>query len=104
MLGEGVGGEAGVAVSLGTGRKMRPVERLGFGCGEPEHEVGGEALGVALDLFVQAPGGHAVERGEVRIEHDPLAAQEKDAAYDAGGGDERGRLVLLVDRELSLSR
>jgi hypothetical protein len=68
VLGETVGREARVAVLQGTGRKMRPVQGLGLGAGEAEHEILREALSVALDLLVQALGSYAVEGGEIGIE------------------------------------
>jgi hypothetical protein len=49
VLGETAGWDARVAVLQGTGRKMRPVQDLGLGAAEAEHEILGETLGVALD-------------------------------------------------------
>jgi hypothetical protein len=40
---------------------------------ELEHEILREALGVALDGFVEPPGGDAIDRGELAIENDALA-------------------------------
>lgn len=48
--------------------------------GEPEHEILRKPCNVALDLLVQALGGDAVERGQVRIENDALTAQDQDSA------------------------
>jgi hypothetical protein len=79
------GGErrkSGVAMLLGTGRNLRPVQSLGLGPGEPEHEIFRKARDVALDLLVQALGGDAVESGKLGIENDPLAAQDEDRAGD----------------------
>src|SRR2546429_5467396 len=81
-LGEGVGREAWIAVLLGTGRKMRPVRGLGFGSGEPEHEILGKPFGVALDLLVKALRGNAIERGELRIEQHLVTAPDADRAGD----------------------
>jgi hypothetical protein len=78
---------------LGTGRKMRPVQRLHFGAVEPEQEVLREPLGVALHLFVQASGRDPVERGELGIEDDALAAQQQDRAGDVLDADERRALL-----------
>ncbi len=43
---------------------------------EPEHEVGGEALAVSFDRLVENARLHAVERGEVGIEQDLVAAYD----------------------------
>ena len=48
-----------------------------------EHEVGGEALAVSLNRLVENARLHAVERGEVGIEQDLVAAYEEDVAPDA---------------------
>jgi hypothetical protein len=53
------------------------LQGLGLGAGEAEHEIFGEALGVALDLLVQTLGRDAVEGGEIGIEDDPLATQDE---------------------------
>ena len=63
MLGEGERRKSRVAVLLGTGRNLRPVQDLDFGSREPKQEILGEARGVALDLLVQALGGDVIERG-----------------------------------------
>jgi hypothetical protein len=47
-----------------------------------KHEIRREASEVAPDLLVEALGGHAVEHGEVRVEHDAPAAQHDDAPID----------------------
>lgn len=56
---------------------MRPqsFELLGR---ELEHEVGGEARGVALDLFVEAFGFHAIQRGQLAVQNHALPAQRGD--------------------------
>ena len=72
MLGEGVRREAWVTVLLGTGRSLRPVQRLDFGCRESEQEILGEALGVTLDLFVEALGGDTVEGSEFGVQGDQV--------------------------------
>jgi hypothetical protein len=43
---------ARVAVALGTGRKLRPVQAIEIGEGESEHEIVRKALAIAFDLFV----------------------------------------------------
>jgi hypothetical protein len=63
VLGEGVGRKSRVAVLLGTGRKLRPVQYVSLGAREAEHEIHWEPFGVALDLLVQALGGDVIERG-----------------------------------------
>lgn len=45
-------------------------------------KIFGETIGVALDLLVQSLGGDAVNRSEVAIEDDALAAQNEDRAAD----------------------
>ena len=67
---------------LGTGRNLRPVQGRGFLAREAE-EVVGEAVAVAAHLLVQALGGHAVELGEVRVDHDLVAADHEDSVGDA---------------------
>ena len=86
VLGEGERRKTRVAVLLGTGRKMRPVQGIGLLGREPEHEILRKPPRVALDLLVQALGGDAVEGGEVRIEDDALTAQYEDGAGDVGDG------------------
>jgi len=71
---------------LGTGRNLRPVQRLHIGRSEPQHEIVREAFSVAFDLFVQPLGGDAVECGEIDVEHHAPAAQDNDAA---GNGFDR---------------
>jgi hypothetical protein len=44
VLGEGVGREARIAVLLGTGRNLRPVQDLDFGSREPKEEILGEEI------------------------------------------------------------
>jgi hypothetical protein len=55
-----------------------------------EYEILRETIGVALDLLVQSLGGDALDRGEIRIEDDALAAQEEDRAADVLDGREGG--------------
>ena len=97
VLGEGVGRKARVAVALGTGRKLRPVQRLHFSRRELEHEIFRKAFPVTPDLLVQPLGGHAIERGEVGVDHDLVAADDENALGDARSGQECERLVLLGD-------
>jgi RHS repeat-associated protein len=55
---------------------LRPVQRFHLGGREAEHEILGKAREVALDLLVEPLGGHPVERGEIRIEHHLLPADQ----------------------------
>ena len=73
MLGEGVGRKARIAMLLGTGRILRPVQSYCLGLGQAEYEIRREACGIALDLLVEALGSHAIESGELGIEQYPLA-------------------------------
>jgi len=41
--------------------------RLGW-LGKPKHEILGETASIAFDRLVEAPGRHAVHRGEVAID------------------------------------
>jgi hypothetical protein len=69
-LDERVWREARIAVLPGTGRNLRPVQGFHLDAREPEHELARESFLVAFDLLVQALGGNAVERGEVRIAYE----------------------------------
>ncbi len=44
-----------------------------------------EAVGVAFDLLVEPLGGDAIERGQIRIKDDPLAAEDQDPLAEIGG-------------------
>ena len=46
-----------IAMFLGTGRKLRPVQSIDFFTTEPEHEIFREALKIAFDLFIESFGG-----------------------------------------------
>ena len=41
-----------------------------------------KAIGIAAYCLVQSLRGNLVQFGEVVVEHDPLAAHEKDSAFD----------------------
>jgi hypothetical protein len=61
-------------------------DHLGFFLGRQfEHEVARKATLVALYLFVQPFGGHAIKPSEIGIEHDAMAAHEEDARGDLLG-------------------
>jgi hypothetical protein len=58
--------------------------------GELEHEVFGEAVEVAAYGQVEVAGRHLVELGEIGeigVQHDLLAADEVDPAFDQFDGD-----------------
>ena len=56
-------------------------------CGqELEHEIHRETLGVALDLFVETFGGHAVKFGQIGIENDLLLAEGEDECFERRAG------------------
>ena len=75
---------------------------VALGATELEDEIDGKALGVALDLLIQPLDGHPVERGEVGIDHDLVAADHEDLPGDARGDDERRSFSLLRDDVLPL--
>jgi DNA-binding transcriptional LysR family regulator len=52
VFSEGVGWKAHVPMLLGTGRKMRPVQRLDFSTGEAKKKIFREARSVALGLLI----------------------------------------------------
>jgi len=75
---------------------LRPVQGFHLGGREPEHEILREACDVTLDLFVEPLGGHAVQPGQVRIDHYLLPTNERDPALDALGGHQRRVLLRHV--------
>lgn len=75
---------------------------VALGAADLEDEIDGKALGVALDLLVQPLGGHVVERGEVGVDHDFVAADDEDLPGDARGDDERRSFSVLRDDVLPL--
>jgi hypothetical protein len=46
-----------------------------------KHEVGWETIDIALDLLVQALRGNTIEIGQISIQHDLLATNQKYAGY-----------------------
>src|SRR4051812_2358035 len=98
MFGERERREARATGLLGTGRKMRPVQGFCLLGGEAEHEILRKPPGVALDLFVQALGGDAVERGQVCVEDDAFWKMNTDARWTTG----LWLLVLLVTSAMQL--
>ena len=60
---------------------MKP-QTSGLVVGKLKHKVRGEPVGVALYGKIQGFGRHAVEFGQVCIEHDLLAADQKYSPLD----------------------
>ena len=80
-----------------AGRNLRPHCQSGaLVGGELEREVGREPIRVAFNLLVQALGRYALEIGQIRVEHPPLAADGQNA------GIERGRRRELVSHQYLL--
>jgi hypothetical protein len=52
--------------------------------GKLKHEILRKAPCIALDRLVQCPGRDAIKRGQVGIDHDPMAAHEQNAAFNPG--------------------
>jgi hypothetical protein len=52
---------------------MRPQNGSVVDC-QTEYEITRESRAVALHLLVEALGGYAVQRGEITVENDPVAA------------------------------
>jgi hypothetical protein len=57
---------------------------------KPEHEIAREPIRIALDLLVQPLGRHAVEHGQMGIDHHAQLAHDDDAALDARQQRQRG--------------
>ena len=93
QLGEGVGRRLPAAAACLRSCSLQE-QRAGLFLRELEHEVRREAADVAAHGQVQVAGGHLVELGQVTVEHDLLAADEVDAAFDDFHGDEGARLRL----------
>ena len=74
MLREGKWRKSRIAMLGGTGRNLRPVEKLHFDGRESKHEISGKPPGVSFDGLIQAFGGYAIESSEIAIEDDALAA------------------------------
>ena len=53
-----------------------------FFTAELEHEIGREPVGVTGHRFIQIFCGNPVKLRKMAVEHDPLAANKKDAALD----------------------
>lgn len=70
---------------------------------ELEDKIDGKARDVALDLLVQPLSGHAVERGEVGVYHDPVAADDENLPGDARADNKHHGFSLLCDDALPLS-
>jgi hypothetical protein len=88
MLGEGVRRRARIAMLLGTGRILRPVQCLCLRACEAEYEIRREAIGIALDLLVEALGGDAIEGSEFGIQQCAMTTQDEDRAGNVLGRDQ----------------
>jgi hypothetical protein len=96
MFGEGEREKPRIAVSLGTGRNLRPVHLLlrprrgtelyPFIGRQAEKEVLGKAPQVAFYSLIQALGWHVEELGKIGIEDDFLPAQGHNERFDWPGG------------------
>ena len=77
---------AGIALKR-VGKDLEVVaicEHLGLlGGVELVQEIGGEALAVGLDLLIEPLGRHAVQGGQVHVDHHLEAAHYLDAPLDA---------------------
>ena len=51
--------------------------------GKLKDEVGGESLSVALQLFVEAFGRHAVNGGKVRIQYNLVTTNGEDERFES---------------------
>ena len=58
------------------------MQGLGFLLGELEHELFGESVGIAFDLFVEALGRNAVELGQIGIKNDFVATDAENERSD----------------------
>ena len=67
---------------LGTGRILRPVQRLYFGPRKPKEKVLWEPIEVALSLFVEALRSNAVQTSEVDVEQHPPSTHNADRLAD----------------------
>ena len=53
-----------------------------------EHEVLGKSVKVAPHGLIQSCGSHAIEFGQVAVEHDSLSADQVDPPFDNFGWNE----------------
>ena len=82
VLGEGVGAGLG---KLEAGEVVAICDHLFFLLqGKLKDEVGGESLSVALDLFVEAFGRHAVDGGEVGVQYNLVPPDGEDERIESG--------------------
>ena len=61
---------------------MRAHQGRPFVLSDPESKIFREAVKIPAVLFIQAFGRHPVNRGQVAVEHDPLAADGTDEPGD----------------------
>ncbi|MCM2289107.1 MAG: hypothetical protein NDI67_08775 [Sulfuritalea sp.] len=87
MLDKRQGRKARIAVLLGTGRKLRPVQRLDFLERQPEHEIRRESLRIALYRTEKLPRGHVdngTECSEIHYAFNKLRYQQQKVGVEAG--------------------
>jgi len=110
VLGEGVGAglgelEAGEVVAICDHTSL--LDR-----GKLKNEVGRETLYVALDLFIEAFGRHAVEGSEVGVQNNLLFPNGEDERFESGTAglerihnsekEERVPMELVLGKSLSV--
>ena len=81
---------------------MKP-QTSGLVIGKLKHKVLGEPSGVALDGKIQGFGRHTVEFGQVCIEHDLLAADQKYSPLDLNSQGVREFLFFCHFRRQTLT-
>jgi hypothetical protein len=105
VFSKGVGTQTGIAMLLGTGRKLRPVRSTGlrinslrrFGRqlrpqgiglfrGELKRKIFGETLSVTLELFVQAFGRNTINRRQIAIQNDPFIVDFANQIFNSLNG------------------
>ena len=64
---------------------------------QPEHEIRGKACKIALYLLVEALRRYPVERGEVDVDHNLMAADDENLPGDVLRNGACGRYCLLRD-------
>lgn len=82
VLGEGVGAGLG---KLEAGEVVAICDHISLLVrGKLKYEVGGESLSVALRLFVEALGRHAVDGGEVGVQYNFLSSNAENERIESG--------------------
>lgn len=110
MLGEGVGAGLG---ELEAGEVVAICDHISlFLRGKLKNEVGRETLCVALDLFIEAFGRHAVEGSEVGVQNNLLSSNGEDERIESSTvslerihdseKEERVPMKLVLGKSLSV--